>query len=876
MWRRGSLLLLLLLLAVGAVVLLRNPDPRAPEPRQESREPQPVEVATTDEPEVADVQRVEEGPVASEAADPPPPPPPELRGAPEAALPPPEQPTPLPFASGWVEDPDGNRLEDVVVLAHCTKPFGPHGRWVEVAIPVSGELDEIARSNGDGAFSVASMPEHFVSLAFVKAGWAATEVRGLSEDPEDNQDLLVVLEPGRRLAGVVQDREGLPINGARVKFIPDIPGPKQRLQATTGVEGRYAFECLPRVEGAAYASAFGYDSEDPHTVRIDPDVTEYDFTLRRVQFLMDVSDASTKAPIPDARGVVLDASDGTFVGLLVPIQRWSPVRARRDIVPLGRLTGQFPFRGARRPVQVVDLHLFAPGYVPAVERFDSRNTRRPPHLRVCLQPGDTPVALAGTVVDAPGAIVEVRAREPRYGAPWEHMLHLMCRQTTDEQGRFAFRGLPPGPYRMLIEAEDRGSVALDVEAPAENLRIESKRSANLIVKAVSATGDPVPGTWITLDSREVRLRWQKQTGPDGVAPFEGLPPGRVVFLAAKPQRFSLPIDSRFRFAREIDLPAGETVEAEIQAPRHVETTFLVRDDSGRPRMGIGLRLGYIHPYASTVGEWRRVDALRPVTDADGRVTLELFPGGYECWIDGAAAANTLRRRFDVGLSSGGHVEIVTPTGTCVLFGRVVERGSGRPVAGRPVYVHSPDDGYVLGRAVLDANGMYEIRGLHPGTVQVVLDLRADGEGVLSVHTTDEGVVELRSPYPMVQAEAVLRHGRRSEVSIAVPRVRGPGSAERPYELEVAVRDSERGLPVKGAQGNVEGWLDGMWIEAGQFETDARGSATAALLAAERYRVHVHGPRTKGEPRYERKHIELAASGRHGVLEVELTPVGEAD
>ena len=72
-----------------------------------------------------------------------------------------------------------------------------------------------------------------------------------------------------------------------------------------------------------------------------------------------------------------------------------------------------------RKVDVVDVHATAPGYLPTIERLDPEGAWEPPHLRIALRRGEAPPALAGHVRGGPGAVVEARAREPRYGAPPE-------------------------------------------------------------------------------------------------------------------------------------------------------------------------------------------------------------------------------------------------------------------------------------------------------------------------------------------------------------------------------------------------------------------------------------------------------------------------
>ena len=140
----------------------------------------------------------------------------------------------------------------------------------------------------------------------------------------------------------------------------------------------------------------------------------------------------------------------------------------------------------------------------------------------------------------------------------------------------------------------------------------------------------------------------------------------------------------------------------------VSFTLVVREDTERPREGLVLTVEARKGRAVTAeGEWKRLRSLALKTNASGRASVDLYPGAYEVTVlDGSTKRED---RFTVPTRSGGVHEVVVPSQGGVVRGRVVERGTGKSVVGRPVYVSYQDRSRArgwLGSAVTDAEGLY--------------------------------------------------------------------------------------------------------------------------------------------------------------------------
>jgi len=222
------------------------------------------------------------------------------------------------------------------------------------------------------------------------------------------------------------------------------------------------------------------------------------------------------------------------------------------------------------------------------------------------------------------------------------------------------------------------------------------------------------------------------------------------------------------------------------------------------------------------------------------------------------------------------VEIVLPAGKGVLYGHVLEQGTRRPVAGRPVYVWSPAERRTLGQTVTDESGAYEIGALPAGSLRLRFALQANAEGGLEGRELEDGGYEILSPYPDAYVDVELLGGERRRVDVSVPRVRGEGALARTVELDVTVVDETTREPIAGAYVYVQAQLGDLWVDAGDGQMDDAGQGTVRLLASGRYSVRVAVAERDDAPRHAPKRVEIALRGTHGTLDVGLARVPDGD
>ncbi len=153
--------------------------------------------------------------------------------------------------------------------------------------------------------------------------------------------------------------------------------------------------------------------------------------------------------------------------------------------------------------------------------------------------------------------------------------------TTDADGRFN-HAARPGRYGMLIDGGEQGSLLLrswmlDGEA-REDLEFALKEPAAVQVK-VTRTKEPVPDVAVLIISRDLGELSQQAgtTGLDGLALFEGLPPGRYIVTAQVPEG---PLVEHSMYAG-----AAKTSPVNVVVPQGVALKGVVR--AGKDGPGVG-------------------------------------------------------------------------------------------------------------------------------------------------------------------------------------------------------------------------------------------------------------------------------------------------
>jgi hypothetical protein len=200
-----------------------------------------------------------------------------------------------------------------------------------------------------------------------------------------------------------------------------------------------------------------------------------------------------------------------------------------------------------------------------------------------------------------------------------------------------------------------------------------------------------------------------ETGPDGVAEFAGLEPGRRYVWVTRTG------GSRAHYAQ---VSGGRITEARIPLPAgsaRLEVT--VRDATKGPLQKVSLVL-------SREGEFR--DSFHATTDEEGRGLFSELPAGdYSLRASGGAVGYSRHPSKSVSVPEGGRLSEEIVVGVVGLHGTVRDRSTGNPVPGVRVTIQ---DGAPYRSVSSDADGVYRFLDLPACTVSGVASKK--GYGIL--------------------------------------------------------------------------------------------------------------------------------------------------
>jgi protocatechuate 3,4-dioxygenase beta subunit len=367
----------------------------------------------------------------------------------------------IPF-DGQVRTADDAPVEDATVTV---LRGGTYGGFTQM-FPGGATPYGRASTDAEGRFHVGGIPPDAVATVAVAApglGEARVAVRAVG-DAVRPSPLVIVLQRGGSIEGVVHLPDGSPAAGARVLAIPaDQPMFRENpylvmsgadgtwIRATVGTadeEGRYALRGLAldaAVVVAAEAEGFARSVwSEAITPTAEHPSTTLDLPLRRPAGLdVTVTRKADGAPVPDAEVRLGDTLGG---------------QAPTDTPSAGR----YVFRGLGAGDQ--RLRVEAKGFLP-----DVRTVTVPEGgtlaVTVVLDAG---VAIRGVLLDeagrpVEGAGVDAERIDPEPGEGWHSL--TAARDTTDAQGRFVLGGLRPGRYRVAAVKRNLGTATIRFTVP---------------------------------------------------------------------------------------------------------------------------------------------------------------------------------------------------------------------------------------------------------------------------------------------------------------------------------------------------------------------------------------------------------------------------
>ncbi len=743
----------------------------------------------------------------------------------------------LPFASGIVVDEQGAGIAGAHVVVRPIERFG--GNFP----PDAGVIDpavapRVATTDAEGRFRADARPEEMWSLVAFAAGREIAEVPGLTDDPARNQDLRVVLREFPGLAGRVEDTDGRPIAGATVRLFRLHEDQRSGISvsADSDANGRYAFECVPGECEVSVVTEWGYESLHSQPVSGTPQ----DFTLTRSTLIVDVLDAATNAPLPEARGVVVRGADRALVAPLE--QPW--LRYGGSAPPMvGRLL-VWAWKPPPDDLPVV-VHVRAPGHLSRAVAAVLPARGEPPHLVVSLEPGEEAPAISGRVRNAREGTVSVGLLVPERPIDPDSRITAVATAAIADDGTFAVSGLPPGRYRVVVDVPSHALAGLDVEVPGSALEVDVEPAAVLEVRVEDSSGAAVAGEWVHVQSRGLHWFANERTDEQGRVVFDRVLSGALRISPGIRQDWHLWTDDFATLGLpglDLTVGPGERVVGTLRKPGRVPLELSVVDETGSPcaaEIAVAVRGGFA---AFQREDRQRVEATPLRTDEHGQATLDLFPGRYRLTLSGQGFRRTERIEVVEGMPP---LVVTIPRGPRRLQGRVVERRTTAPVAGRAVQVSRGGSPQPVASAVTDRNGGFVVEGLPEGDLTLV---------VLAGSTPD-GARDRDSPWPTVTVDLPAARAAESSLWIVVPRTRGENAEPSDVEVRVRVAWSDDATPLRDATVFLRGLLEGGRFSAGGARTDEHGIAVFRTVAAEGYRAEASVDSPSGE--------RIAASAESG-------------
>jgi protocatechuate 3,4-dioxygenase beta subunit len=437
--------------------------------------------------------------------------------------------------------------------------------------------------------------------------------------------------------------------------------------------------------------------------------------------------------------------------------------------------------------------------------------------------GGAPVAtawLAGSVVDrrthpVPEARVVAFPLGDAGGAPFE--------TATDHDGRFRFSHIPPGTYRVLVDAAGFPTAErTPVSAPSDGAAVQVDGEGRSIVGHVSTAGTPVAGARVLLAPDGGGSMRETVTRQGGGFAFGGLGEGRYAVRAVARNAASPPL----RAVEASDSASATPVQLELAAGRAVAGRVI--DDAGAPLADVPVR---IERDSGAPGD----DPLPTIVSSDhvGAFTAVVPAGTYR--LSAARPGYVLRRApsVDAGASAEPVKTVLELVRGARVFGKVVDPHGGAAAGARVRCLASAIEDLTVQTGALplaaEAAAMPSGVGRALGTTRGTV---ADRDGRFTIDDLIPGRYRVEVAHggaqPLRSDEFVLAPGDRRDV--------GKLALQPGFPVAGRVVD-EGGNPIEGARVVVAS--GGSGASAGLFAISDAGGNFALALPAGSYRLSAH-------------------------------------
>lgn len=746
-----------------------------------------------------------------------------------------------------VVGPDGSPVAGASVEAYRARERIERQDWDAVApVPEATQPTDPAGHARFEALSVGNWTFRAVHPDFAPAGAGPRPVLrgGVSFD------LVVRLDRGNELTGVVTGADGRPLAGAMVVALPPVeadllmvPKPLDplRVETTTDAAGRYAFKALATGEHSLAVVLPGTLPARVGVLSI-PSVSRFDIRLDGGTLAGRVTEEGTGRPIEGARvrAAVWRSHSPTYMTAVSDADgRWSVV------APVGGIL-QGPARGdgdaVSRPVNFdveKDGYVFAPEASPTPWRNVWVFGEKVASYDVVMRPA---ASLSGTVTGPDGAVAGAAV----VADVWSPLRGSLTQTTvTDASGHYRFGGLAAGRARVAVSRDGffqkaspggpwRTGPAPDPAAVAEipgrgevKLDVRLERGLDLLGVVVDSAGKPVAAASVECSADDSAPLTVTSDAAGNFA-FTGLRPAREVTLRAKCDGWA---DAEpLRASPREPLEESKRVRLVMERAGVVAGRVVGPDGGAVPGAWVqvapaklALDTGY-----EVVGVWQH--APRWPVAADGSFEAPI------AWMDGAAKEGVVARAGAPGLAPAITERLAAPNGGAAQAG-TLKLEAGNRLTGRVV---AADGSGPVARAEIS----FQNERLPPAFAQrrdwstVGRDstpfetvARADADGRFVVEGLPAWRYEVRvivDGFPL--AAQTVAVPQEDELTIEVPGM-------RPIAGRVEFDDGAPGAQVVV----IAHWTNGQPGIAGFAETESDGSFELPFLQEGRYTLEARRP-----------------------------------
>lgn len=648
---------------------------------------------------------------------------------------------------GRVVDDTGNGIAGAEVRAWTVDKPAAGGAGMILLGDGGAESARTAKTDAAGSFQISGLKSGEVAFSASAEGYTRESKKGVSlKKGETTPEMKLALSSGLTIEGVIVDRAGRALAGAKVNIMETIVdlsegGFSSELQKSREIvadgNGNFRIAGLKTANYHVLGSADGYLSTTEESVPAG--TRDLRVELDKAGMLHGyVRNSTNGSPVSDFQVTVRseDAIGMVFV----------PGRNRADVVygdkaaaVAGLADGNGLFAIPTAPGRKLVVEIRADGYAASEEiSIDvppgasiRKDIEIVPEIRlsgIVYTPDGEPAPDAivslteKTAADAPSRGV-FRARRVTADVDGEggsdiHFDGQMPTARTDAEGRFTLKGLKPGDYAVGAQHKiwadsDPQSVALKIGDDIDGLELALKVAGILTGVAHDSEGKPLAGARVNLTPRAPKgdgefamlagmslpggdphgsdKSLSATSGSDGSYRIEGITPGEYLVDLVKPQTGGSGGGAFFAMAAfggeakgvPVTIEAGAEAQQDLFLPATGRVHGAV-SETGGPLEGVSVSL------KKADQGFFPMPAASAKTDARGRFELaDVEPGEYTLSVKPAGAAAPIERKIDVRARQTANEDIRLPTGA--MRGKVRDISSNKPLAGVTIEVKKHRD-----------------------------------------------------------------------------------------------------------------------------------------------------------------------------------------